>query len=123
MATGRRAFEGKSKASLIASILTSEPQPLSAFQPMTPATFDRVVRTCLQKDPDERWQSAHDVGQELRWIAEAPATTIAHPPASRWVSSALIAALLTTTALFAYFWRRAESARPPRMEVSILPPE
>src|SRR5207245_8602961 len=61
MATGRRAFSGNSKASLIASILTMEPAPISALQPMTPPAFDRIVRTCLQKDPDQRWQSAHDI--------------------------------------------------------------
>src|SRR5881296_2478721 len=66
MATGRRAFAGNSKASLIASILTMEPAPISALQPMTPQAFDRIVRTCLQKDPDQRWQSAYDVATELR---------------------------------------------------------
>jgi len=54
MATGQRAFAGKSKASLIASILTAERQPITALQPMTPAMLDRVVRTCLQKEADAR---------------------------------------------------------------------
>ena len=54
MATGQRAFAGKSKASLIASILTAERQPITALQPMTPAMRDRVVRTCLQKEADAR---------------------------------------------------------------------
>ncbi|HEY3176325.1 MAG TPA: protein kinase [Candidatus Polarisedimenticolia bacterium] len=70
MATGRKAFEGKSQASLIAAILGAEPPPISASQPLTPPAFERVVRRCLAKDPDERWQSAHDVAAELRWIAE-----------------------------------------------------
>ena len=68
MATGKRAFEGKSKASLIASILTAEPQPITTWQPLTPPSFERLVRGCLVKDPDDRWQSAHDVAAELRWI-------------------------------------------------------
>jgi eukaryotic-like serine/threonine-protein kinase len=72
MATGHRAFEGKSKADLIASILTAEPQSIRAIQPMTPAALDRVVRTCLQKDPEERFQSAHDVRLELQWLDQAP---------------------------------------------------
>src|SRR5256885_13781386 len=84
MATGKRAFEGKSKASLIASILTAEPQPASAIHPLTPGTFDRVVRTCLHKEPDERWQSAHDIASALRWIGEPSA---AAPARSRGAST------------------------------------
>jgi serine/threonine protein kinase len=69
MATGRRAFEGKSRASLIASILEREPQPITELQPMAPPLLDRIVRTALQKDPDDRWQTAHDMLLELRWVA------------------------------------------------------
>src|ERR1700726_3652758 len=58
MATGKKAFEGKSQASLIAAILEHEPTPMSSLQPMTPPALDRVVKKCLAKDPDERWQSA-----------------------------------------------------------------
>ncbi len=71
MITGRKAFSGKSQASLIAAILASEPLPVSTVQPMAPPTLDRVVKTCLAKDPDERWQTAHDLMLELKWIAEA----------------------------------------------------
>ena len=70
MATGRTAFAGKTKASLIAAILSAEPAPLSALQPMTPPALERLVRGCLEKDPDERWQTAHDVKLQLRAIAE-----------------------------------------------------
>jgi Tol biopolymer transport system component/tRNA A-37 threonylcarbamoyl transferase component Bud32 len=70
MATGKPAFSGKTKASLIASILSSEPPPISTLQPMTPPALDRIVKRCLAKDPDERWQSASDLAAELRWIAE-----------------------------------------------------
>ena len=58
MVTGKKAFEGKSQASLIAAILEREPPPMSTLQPLTPAALDRVVKTCLAKDPDERWQTA-----------------------------------------------------------------
>ena len=71
MATGKRAFPAKSRASLIAAILEHEPPPISAVQTMTPPALERIVRTCLMKDPDERWQSAHDVAAELKWIAES----------------------------------------------------
>ncbi|HSE48434.1 MAG TPA: protein kinase [Terriglobales bacterium] len=71
MLTGKRAFAGKTQASVIAAILASEPPPISAIQPMTPPALDRVVRTCLAKDPDERFQSAHDVVLQLRWVHDA----------------------------------------------------
>src|SRR5438876_11983682 len=70
MATGQKAFAGKSQASLISSILSAEPPPISSVVPMTPPAFDRVVKTCLAKDPDDRWQTAHDVMLQLKWIAE-----------------------------------------------------
>ena len=76
MATGKRAFEAKTKASLIASILDREPPPISTVQPLTPAPLERVIRMCLTKDPDERWQSAHDVAAELKWIATTSSETI-----------------------------------------------
>jgi serine/threonine protein kinase len=61
VATGRRAFEGKSRASLIASILGTQPPPIAQLRPMTPPALDRMVQACLAKDPDDRWQTAHDV--------------------------------------------------------------
>src|ERR1700731_389397 len=71
MATGKRAFEGKSQASVIAKILETDPPPISSLQPMTPPALDRVVKRCLAKEPDERWQSANDLTNELKWIAES----------------------------------------------------
>jgi eukaryotic-like serine/threonine-protein kinase len=71
IATGKKAFEGSSQASLISAIMTREPEPISSIQPMTPPALDRVVKTCLAKDPEERWQSAGDVAKELKWIAES----------------------------------------------------
>jgi serine/threonine protein kinase len=84
MATGKRAFEGKSQISVASSILEKDPEPVSAFKPMTPSAFEHVVKTCLQKDPEERFQTAHDIKLELRWIAECrslPSTPL--PAASR----------------------------------------
>jgi serine/threonine-protein kinase len=70
MLTGKKAFEGKSQASLIAAILASEPRPLSTLEPTMPPALDRVVKKCLAKDPEERWQDARDLYDELRWIAD-----------------------------------------------------
>jgi Tol biopolymer transport system component len=71
MATGKRAFEGKSQASLIAAILEREPPAMSSLQPMTPPALDRIVKKCLRKDRDDRWQIARDITDELKWIAES----------------------------------------------------
>jgi Tol biopolymer transport system component len=71
MVTGKPAFEGKSRSSLIAAIVDRTPTPISQLQPLTPPAFEHLVMKCLEKDPDERWQSAHDIAQELRWISDA----------------------------------------------------
>jgi Tol biopolymer transport system component len=81
MASGRKAFEGKSQASLISSILTVDPPSISTLRPMCPPALDRVVRISLAKDPDDRWQSAHDVAAELKWIAEGSQAGVAAPAA------------------------------------------
>lgn len=71
MATGRRPFSGESAASIIGAILKDTPAPLAARQPLTPLAFEHVVARCLEKDPDERWQSVRDVQRELAWSASA----------------------------------------------------
>ncbi len=70
MATGRRAFEGKSQASLITSIMGSQPAPISQLAPMSPPGLERLVQACLAKDPADRLQSAHDIRMQLAWLAE-----------------------------------------------------
>lgn len=70
MVTGKPAFSAKSRASLIAAILTTDPPPISQLQPLTPANLERIVKKCLAKDPDERWQSASDLATELKWMSE-----------------------------------------------------
>jgi serine/threonine protein kinase len=70
MATGQKAFEGKSQASLIAAIMGQEPPAMADLQPMTPSTLDHIVRRCLVKEPDRRWQAASDVTEELNWVTE-----------------------------------------------------
>jgi hypothetical protein len=69
MVTGRKAFTGKSQASLISAIMSAEPPAISTLQPLAPAALDHVVRTCLAEEPEARRQTAHDVLLELRWIA------------------------------------------------------
>jgi eukaryotic-like serine/threonine-protein kinase len=71
MATGKPAFEGKSRSSLIAAIIDRTPTPISQLHAVAPPAFEHVVMKCLEKDPDERWQSAQDIAHELRWLAGA----------------------------------------------------
>jgi pimeloyl-ACP methyl ester carboxylesterase len=69
MATGRRAYDGPTPASLISSIMKDEPRAISELALVAPAHLDRAIRACLVKDPEERWQSAHDLALALRWPA------------------------------------------------------
>src|ERR1700687_3218005 len=71
MATGKRAFEGKSQLTVASAILEKEPERVTILQPNAPAALDHVIRTCLAKNPDDRYQSARDVKLELSWVAEA----------------------------------------------------
>ena len=73
MATGKRAFQGKSQISVASAIMEKDPEPISATQPLTPPAFEHVVSTCLAKNPDDRFQTAHDVRLDLKWIAEVAA--------------------------------------------------
>jgi serine/threonine protein kinase len=82
MITGKRAFQGKTQVLLISSIATSEPPPLSSADPSTPPALDHVVKTCLAKNPDDRWQTVCDLLAELKWIAEGGAAATAILPAA-----------------------------------------
>jgi hypothetical protein len=70
MVTGNRAFQGQSEFSVASAILHKDPPSISTLQPLTPPALERTIRVCLAKDPDERWQSASDLWNELRWISE-----------------------------------------------------
>jgi Tol biopolymer transport system component len=84
MATGKRAFEGASQASLISAIMKDEPRRILELQPMSPPALEHLVKRCLAKDPDKRWQSAGDLARELEWVgtggsgAGAPAPVTVH---------------------------------------------
>jgi len=129
MATGRKAFAGASQASLISSIMKEEPAPISAVLPTSPPALDRVIRKALAKDPEERWQSAGDLGSELKWIAEGgsasgiPAPQVAssrrRAPWLPWVVALVLAA-----AAFAAGRAWTRPAPVPLVRSSIdLPPE
>jgi eukaryotic-like serine/threonine-protein kinase len=122
MATGRKAFAGSSQASLISAIMKEEPAPITTLQPMTPPALDRVVRSCLAKDPEERWQSAHDIKSELSWIAQAGSQAGVAAPvvASRrrkdrlgWgVAGVVVGAILAAAATWGVLASRPAVSRP-----------
>jgi serine/threonine protein kinase len=98
MATGARAFEGATQASLIGSIMHAQPAPVSEQVDLSPPEFDRLVSACLAKDPDDRVQSAHDLKLQLGWLAEGPSSSSAATPVppirrktSRWPLVVLLA--------------------------------
>jgi eukaryotic-like serine/threonine-protein kinase len=129
MATGRRAFQGKNKTSLIAAIVSSTPPPVSEIAPLTPPALGHVIKKCLAKDPDDRWQSIRDVADQLQWIAEAgskagePAPVLARRKTklrAAWAlhaATALVAVAATLGVIYA-------TKQPPRVvRSSILPPD
>jgi Tol biopolymer transport system component len=102
MATGRPAFAGKSRASLISAIMSSSPAPIASVQPLTPPALERVVRTCMAKEPDDRWQTAHDVMLQLQWIAEGgSAAGLPAPVAARRARREHLAWAIAAIALIA----------------------
>jgi eukaryotic-like serine/threonine-protein kinase len=124
MATGKPAFKGKTKASLIASILSSEPQPIGVLQPMMPVALDEVVKLCLAKDPEQRWQTAHDVKLQLKRIAELGSQSdVTRAPTKRRRSReralwALAVLLLAVAAVGAWWARPPGQMYPIRFELS-----
>jgi eukaryotic-like serine/threonine-protein kinase len=122
MATGKKAFSGKSQASLIGAILRDDPPAISEISPMTPPALNRVVKTCLAKDPEDRFQTAHDVKLQLQWIAEGgsqaglPAPVVARRRIREklaWgiTAAALLAAGVALAVLFARLGERSPAVR------------
>jgi eukaryotic-like serine/threonine-protein kinase len=126
MATGEKAFPGASQASVIASILAAQPAPISSLRPASPPALDRVVRTCLSRDPEDRWQNAGDVARELAWISEAPASTPASAVGRRrretagWLVAA--AGLAVSAALALALLSRRPAAPAELTRFAIVPP-
>lgn len=129
MATGQAPFTASNRASLISAILRDQPVPLSRAMPVLPRALDRLVRGCLAKDPEARWQSAHDVAAELHSIEEEQASIDREGPQApaagasargRWL---LLAALLVLTAALAFAagrWRFSQSDSVPPNPVPVV---
>ena len=133
MVTGKKAFEGKSQASLIAKILETDPPSISSLQPMTPPALDRVVKKCLAKEPEDRWQSAKDLTDELKWIAaeSGPRTAPGTVPAGtapartgwRWVTVSAVACVVAAAiaAFAAWLLKPAAPKLVTRFAISLPP--
>jgi Tol biopolymer transport system component len=130
MSTGKKPFSGTSQASLISSIMSAEPPPISQLQPLTPPALERVVRLCLAKDPESRWQTAHDIKLQLDGIAPSGSQVGLPAPAASvrkgrvwplWIAIAL----LSLAALLPWVIRDREPAPSdaPVTRFAVLPPE
>jgi serine/threonine protein kinase/tetratricopeptide (TPR) repeat protein len=128
MCTGRKAFDGKSQAVVVASVLEREPVPMSTARPETPPVLDHVVARCLVKNPIRRWQAARDVLAELEWLEENTARVTPPPrrPGVRLIAGSVAASMVvagvatTAVALAMYLTMRRPSAPPPPIEEPVL---
>jgi len=132
MATGKKAFEAKTQASLIAAILREEPRPISDLQPLSQPALQRIATTCLSKDPDDRWQSAGDLKRELQWIADGgsaagiPAPVVAQRKSrALWsqISLILLGILAACAIAAAIFYARRAAEPRPVINAELTPPD
>ena len=115
---GTRPFTGQTQANLVASILKEEPRPLFEVQPQTPRGIAEVVRICLEKDPEKRWQSARDVRHALRWAAAAPPPSMPARSVRVWQGLAVAMAAIAL-GVGAWVFQPAAPGLPGRFEASI----
>src|SRR5215472_2524300 len=132
MLTSKRAFEGKSQLSLAGAILEKDPEPISVLQPLTPPALEQVVRTSLAKEPDDRFQSAHDLKLQLEWIAASgsqlgtPAVVASRRKKRFTVLTAALAvgwiiAALTGALVLIYAKRLTQAQQPVHASIKKLP--
>ncbi len=127
MVTGKRTFEGKTQASIVGQILAVDPPSVSTLRPQTPPGLERVIRLCLDKDPDERIQTAHDLKLQLQGIAESPLTTTQSaavvPSRRSWLPWVAAGVLGVAAIAFALAYMQAMHAPQVSVHSYILPPE
>ncbi len=128
MTTGERAFAGNSQLSVVSAILGKEPAPVRSLRPSTPPALDHAIARCLAKDREDRWQSAHDVGLELRWISEIELNAGLPTQLPRqlhlrdWLAWAVASALALVCLAFAFGFLGRAPQSPRLLRTSILPP-
>jgi dipeptidyl aminopeptidase/acylaminoacyl peptidase len=126
--TGKRVFDGDSAGQVIAAILKDQPPSIRESSPSTPTGIDRVVHTCLEKDPDKRWQSARELSHALEWMASeastprVPSTPVSAPARSirRWQGATVVG--LTAAAIAIWVSRPAPPRAVEPIRFQVLPP-
>jgi serine/threonine protein kinase len=118
MLTGKRAFEGSTPASVIAAIME---RPAPSVGKLAPAALDRALKKCLEKDPDERWQTAYDLKDELVWIAgtlnqAVPIAASTSRPRLAWITAAFLAIAVAVLSVI-LIRRQPELHQPIRFEI------
>jgi len=130
MAAGKRAFEGRSQATLISAIISGEPRPLSELAPLVPAALERVVKQCLAKDPDERWQSAGDLKHALEWSGDTSSSSSSRAAApvtprprvaARPLVSGIVAGLVLASVAWLLLVPRPQLPSPAILELPTAP--
>ncbi|HVT04413.1 MAG TPA: protein kinase [Thermoanaerobaculia bacterium] len=120
MVTGKRAFRGKTRTSLMAAIAGSEPSAITSAQPLAPTSLEHVITRCLEKNPEDRWQSAHDIAEELKWSGSVVSERAASLPARwLWLSLAVLAIVAAASSAL-YLFQRVR--KPEAFSFSIMPP-
>jgi eukaryotic-like serine/threonine-protein kinase len=118
--TGKKAFDGKTKTSVIAAILKDQPRPIHELQPLAPPALERIVETCLEKDPDKRWQSAREVKHALeRMLLAAPAEASARTEKLSMGVAAVLAVVALAIAGWALWPKHTAPTRATRFEVPV----
>src|SRR6266566_2138300 len=129
MATGKKAFSGKSQASLAGAILRDDPTSVTEIAPMLPPALNRVIKTCMAKDPEDRFQTAHDAKLQLQWIAEGgsqaglPAPVAARRKSRERLAWGVAAAAVVAAAALGFGFARRAPAKPRAFRFEIAPPE
>src|SRR5439155_19189688 len=124
MVAGRPPFTGESHASLIAEIISSDPAPLATSQPLAPPLLDAIVRKCLAKAPEDRWQDARDLEAALRWVRESTPLAARNSATASWrVFAALIAGAVVLATGAALMLRRHTAAAPHVVRFSLALPD
>ncbi|HVI08378.1 MAG TPA: protein kinase [Candidatus Binatia bacterium] len=127
MLTGKTAFSGGSQASVVASIMTAEPTPIKDLNLDVPAPLQRLIRVCMAKKAEDRWEAARDVKLQLQGMA----SEVAHEQKAgaargggKWKLAALAGAVATVIALAALLYFMSTRAAGTRVLAgTILQPE
>ena len=123
--TGERAFPGKTSSSVMAAILATRPRPIEELVPLTPPALERVVARCLEKDPEDRWQTARDVSAELQWISRGgsrvglPAVVTGRRRVRERLAWTACAVATLAAVAFAVAWVRRAPVPPPVVRFNI----